>query len=524
MTNQFLIKNTMQEMKALDSTEINALESGIYAGVQLLGYYEKGDTPSPIVYNYIELQNAADHGPDNGGSIIVLNIGGKMIHNFDVDVDVRYFGAKSNQLTDNSNIIQKCINTLMSKGGNIHIPIGCYFYLDKLVFTIKVNLIFSKTDDRSRPSIVASGTNETVLFLANANNGGIVNEYQLSAAFHPGHVVDVRDDITGQDNWLGVDQERENPSRASYNIRRQGVNKFRIVYQHSKDRSKIIGNGTTFQPWRSEVVLNGISQSSFINTIAIGDMVTGNTSKGYGIIKSIETSSIAIVLEGFKFIVGESVVINGENSSTVITSQLISANIPLQAMSVDDTKGYWGFGTAPYENRSLLSIAGELTVAPTRSAGQYIEDNLVNSTISFIPSVAKDSYSPSNGLSITMDNSRPQSSRRLTLTKRNSNGAIGHIGAVRAYGNLNTSTLVNTSSFNVSSIVRNSSGDFTVQFTTPFARADYIVALSSSNPMELPYVFTKTIASLRIRIANTGSSSLVDPTGAIGFICIGGDI
>ncbi|MDR0265073.1 MAG: hypothetical protein LBJ04_17785 [Sphingobacterium sp.] len=524
MANQFLIKNTMQDMKALDSTEIAALESGTYAGVQLLGYHEKGDTPAPIIYQFVNTLTDPDPGSDNGGSIIVLDLGGKLIHNFDVEVNVRYFGAKSDQLTDNSSVIQKCINTLTSKGGTIHIPIGCYFYLDRLVFTIKVNLVFSKTDDRSRPSLVSSATNEKVLFLANANNGGIVNENQLSAAFHPGHVVDVRDDLTGQDNWLGIDQQRENPSRASYNIRRQGVNKFRIVYQHSKDRSNIIGNGTTFQPWRSEVVLHGIAQSSFINTIAIGDMVTGSTSKGYGIIRSIEPSSIVIVLEGFKFINGESVVVNGENSSTVITNQSISANIPLQVMSVDDMKGYWGFGTAPYENRSLLSIAGELTVAPTRSAGQYIEDNLVNSTVSFIPSVAKDSYSPNNGLSITMDNSKPQSSRRLTLTKRKSNDAIGHIGAVRAYGNLNTSTLINTSSFNVSSIIRNSSGDFSVQFSSPFSRADYAVALSSSNPMEFPYVFAKTITSLRIRIAITGSTNLVDPTGIIGFICTGGDV
>ncbi|WP_313448330.1 hypothetical protein [Sphingobacterium sp.] len=50
MANQFLIKDTIQNMKAMDSTEIAALESGTYACVQLLGYHEKGDTPAPIIY------------------------------------------------------------------------------------------------------------------------------------------------------------------------------------------------------------------------------------------------------------------------------------------------------------------------------------------------------------------------------------------------------------------------------------------------------------------------------------------
>lgn len=50
MANQFLIKETMQLMKNLSSTEIIALQYGTYAGVELLGYHEKGDTPAPILY------------------------------------------------------------------------------------------------------------------------------------------------------------------------------------------------------------------------------------------------------------------------------------------------------------------------------------------------------------------------------------------------------------------------------------------------------------------------------------------
>lgn len=41
MANQFLVKNTMADMRALSAGEITALQNGTYDGVQLLGYYEK---------------------------------------------------------------------------------------------------------------------------------------------------------------------------------------------------------------------------------------------------------------------------------------------------------------------------------------------------------------------------------------------------------------------------------------------------------------------------------------------------
>jgi len=47
MANQFLIKNTMQDMRNLSTVKIDGLEGNkpIYEEVQVLGYYEKGNTP-----------------------------------------------------------------------------------------------------------------------------------------------------------------------------------------------------------------------------------------------------------------------------------------------------------------------------------------------------------------------------------------------------------------------------------------------------------------------------------------------
>ncbi|WP_104381247.1 hypothetical protein [Sphingobacterium sp. HMA12] len=75
MANQFLIKETMLAMRGLMPAEITALENGTYDGVQLLGYYHKGDTPAPIIYYYIDPLTDPDPGPDDEGSVIAVNGG-----------------------------------------------------------------------------------------------------------------------------------------------------------------------------------------------------------------------------------------------------------------------------------------------------------------------------------------------------------------------------------------------------------------------------------------------------------------
>lgn len=57
----------------------------------MLGYYEKGDTPAPIIYHYVDLQNEPDPGSDDGGSVVQAG-GIKLEHKFSTDeVDLRYF-------------------------------------------------------------------------------------------------------------------------------------------------------------------------------------------------------------------------------------------------------------------------------------------------------------------------------------------------------------------------------------------------------------------------------------------------
>ncbi|MCS4229281.1 hypothetical protein [Sphingobacterium sp. BIGb0165] len=112
MANQFLIKEAIADMKALSAAEITALQSGAYAGVQLLGYYEKGDTPAPIIYHYVDPLNDPDPGPNDDGSVIVTG-SIKLIHEFKGFVDISYYGHQAN--TDFS----PALNIILEKFGQV---------------------------------------------------------------------------------------------------------------------------------------------------------------------------------------------------------------------------------------------------------------------------------------------------------------------------------------------------------------------------------------------------------------------
>lgn len=123
MANQFLIKNTMADMRNLSASEITSLQgtNPTYAGVELLGYYEKGDTPAPIVYY---LNTTAD--PDDGGSVIETNVI-KLVHNYIGHIHVSYFGLKSNSFDDQTNILNN-ISSYLSDKFILDFHLGAKYY------------------------------------------------------------------------------------------------------------------------------------------------------------------------------------------------------------------------------------------------------------------------------------------------------------------------------------------------------------------------------------------------------------
>ncbi len=113
MANQFLVKETRAAIRGLSAVEITGLQTGTYEGIQLLGYYVQGDTPAPIIYYLVPTTH--DPGPDDGGSVIDVS-GNKLHHIFNAELDVRYFGASSEN-ADNYIFIQNALNYIAANGG-----------------------------------------------------------------------------------------------------------------------------------------------------------------------------------------------------------------------------------------------------------------------------------------------------------------------------------------------------------------------------------------------------------------------
>lgn len=87
------------------------------------------------------------------------------------------------------------------------------------------------------------------------------------------------------------------------------------------------------------------------------------------------------------------------------------------------------------------------------------------------------------------------------------------IYACRAWVNFNgTGTVAIRASGNVASITDNGVGDYTINFTTPMEDADYAVALSYTNEVNVQhaigFVTTQTASSVRVGFYSATSSAL----------------
>lgn len=94
------------------------------------------------------------------------------------------------------------------------------------------------------------------------------------------------------------------------------------------------------------------------------------------------------------------------------------------------------------------------------------------------------------------------------------------VGAAKAWVSYNLATQTVLSSFNVASVVRNGTGDFTITFTTPFADTNYCVTTGAEAeagfPNEVRAVSVrnggKATGTLRCRAGLTGSNQIDLPS------------
>ncbi|WP_343563080.1 glycosyl hydrolase family 28-related protein [Sphingobacterium sp.] len=155
MENQFLIKNSIADLRNMSASEIDSLKGTFptYQGVKLLGYYTKGDIPNAVNYY---LTNSSDN--DNGGNVIVVG-DIKLQYALPPSLDVRYFGAKGDGNTDDTDAIQRAINT---KATSILFPTPQTAYRVSTIYPLTGQTL--KGDGQpSKQCIMGNGVDTTII-------------------------------------------------------------------------------------------------------------------------------------------------------------------------------------------------------------------------------------------------------------------------------------------------------------------------------------------------------------------------
>lgn len=212
----FLEKDTMAEMRGLSSIEILLLKASYYKGVRLNGYYVKNDIPSPIEYVLSETSDA-----DDGGSVITVG-DIKLEHDFGLIYNVLYFGAKGDDVFDNTEVILRLKNKLASKPsltrGTIYFPKGRYKYTD-LGRTAYENL---KWEGENMDNTVLISTEGDIAFNQDADFGVLPSETRpfvnnsdvqnLTISGHAGTKIIWKQNLTSRGKYININLINASPT------------------------------------------------------------------------------------------------------------------------------------------------------------------------------------------------------------------------------------------------------------------------------------------------------------------------
>lgn len=440
-------------------------------------------------------------------------------------VNVLDYGAIADNITDSTTAIQSALNALPTTGGTVVIPSGVKFNLKSLTFPEKSNMEYYVGSDTSNPGSASDiDSGELVFFSANSSypsdpTGAAVNEWRFTAPFHPGIVVDVRKDVTGQDAHLAPGQDRTDPARASFNIMDEQVGRFNIQYQNYSSGSNF--SGVFLNNYRTQIVINGVGTSNWGVAPAVGDQVyqtSGSTTIAAGFIVSQTTSTTTVVWTQGKFVAGSPLKYGVSNTSTSNVTSAVYTNTPMPWLAQDFVKGGWSIGLPPQTAEESFTVGGRIVSTSTRDAGQYKYKTITNPGYGFISSYE----SNTRGRWMVCESANDY--KRVVLKDVTDTNTVGQVGACGAHVSFNNAATVSSSNFNVTSITRNGTGDYTITFTSAFARSDYTVSLSTAAPLDFAYVYAKNTGTLQIKVVQTGTSTPRDLTGLVGIACFGGDI
>lgn len=156
----------------------------------------------------------------------------------------------------------------------------------------------------------------------------------------------------------------------------------------------------------------------------------------------------------------------------------------------------------------------------SRPLGQYEHETIDNPSFAWVDSY--ENVTPS-GREIVLDTGVTAANRRLNVRKYGESELRGHVGAACCHVNFANAVVKTTSSFNVDSIVRNSTGDYTINLDVSNARADATVSIANTDIADRTIFYIQTTSSIRVRNYNA-ADTLTDLVGRVHVAAFGGDI
>jgi hypothetical protein len=415
--------------------------------------------------------------------------------------------------------VQTAINTISSHGGKIIIPPYLKFNLTELVFPPNIEIEYYANSDISKDAGEVKATNEKIVFLANSNEQGIVNESIFAAPFHPGLILNVKKDVFGQKRLLGNGQSMDNPVRASFLIQDEGQTQFMEQYVSYPDFSNPY-SGWRIGYIRNTYQLTGITSKDFKPALKVGDLIYAQNKMGSGHFIGEGNDYITVQWFSGRFDDNDELSTEKGVKSARKVSKATFNSIPFNSLSLSRKNGYLGIGIPNNNAVHPLTVGGKIGIQGSRQHGQFVPSENQEPAIVFSPSF-EDKFI--YGIQIKLD--RKSDWQRILITDVEGSKNIAHVGAVNAHTSFDKLRLIPTnSSFNVKKIEKISLGTYKIIFEDFFSNDSYQVGLSTSKPLEFAYVDKKYKEYLIVKIVKTGTPDLIDPDGGVSVICIGGDV
>jgi len=446
-------------------------------------------------------------------------------------IDARDFGAVANGVTNNTAAVQSAINSIGVYGGTVYIPDGAKFNLRSLTFPARFNLDYRADDDLSQAQLPGStiASSERVLFSSNSSypadpTGAVVNEWRLTAPFHPGLIIDARKDLGANiAPYLAPGQTINNPVRASFNIADEQNGVFRIVYENYLTPTNFAG--LFLHGYRNTVRLNGIGTAQWTSVPATGVLVTGTTSSAKGFVLTVAAGYTDLLWFSGDFVAGETVSDNNETTTATITSVVYSGAVN-SWLAQDLETGAWTIGDQPPGVGSeTLNVSGNAKVVPTQGGTTNVPKSVTNPVYVWGDNPGGGSH---NVIGLMYPTTGTAALRRLQAVRQDLTTSTGAIVPVSVMVNVNNALIVDTHSVNVSTITKASTGKYTITFTNNLARAYPVYTLSLDGFYMQNWwagVTFQAVGSVSVWVKDsTGAFADIPASGQVGLVGLGADI